>query len=184
MLEIRKKIVSGIMIVTFSIILGNCATDKQFKKLEKDWYKIKEKASYVSADYEELYGFWVNFEYNEDDSFAAIVIYNPDGTWINYTNESSRTPDWRGRYIITEKTFDDNGNIWYEFSVILDSWPPSLGNISPSIGQGRIKISNDLKTLKYYFPENMNRDLIERIVESLSIKIDPQDPYIRIYYRL
>jgi hypothetical protein len=182
-MKTRKLIVFGIVIVTFSIIVGNCATDKQFKKLEKDWYKIKEKTTYVSGDYEELYGYWVNLEYNEDDSFAAIMIYNPDGTWVNYLNESSRTPDWRGRYIITDKRFDDDGNIWYETRDIVDIWPPSLGNISPGIAQGRIKISNDLKTLKYYFPEDMKLDLIKSIVEDLPLKFDPQDPYISIFYR-
>jgi hypothetical protein len=111
------------------------------------------------------------------------VIYNFDGTWVNYLNESSRTPDTRGRYIITNKRFDDGGNIWYEYSFIPDSWNPSLGNISPSIEQGRIKISNDLHTLKHYFPENMNRDLIKRIVKYWPIKFDPQDPYISIFYR-
>jgi hypothetical protein len=50
MFKTRKPIVFGIMIVTFSIIVGNCATEKQINKLEKDWYKIKEKTTYVTAD--------------------------------------------------------------------------------------------------------------------------------------
>ena len=87
-----------ILILAALIVAGSCATGKK---------------AYVATDDEELYGTWVNQDYEE--SYAAKIVVKPDGTWDEYTLSNSNSPFAVTEYAITDKWTDSEGNIWYKF---------------------------------------------------------------------
>ena len=60
-----------------------------------------EESAYVPKKNEELYGTWVNEEYNSM-IINARWDWGSDGTWASYPNTSGE-PNWKGKYSITEK---------------------------------------------------------------------------------
>lgn len=64
-------------------------------------------------DSEQLYGIWVNTDYNTNLGLPAKRIFNTDGTWAKY--ERIDSPIWySGRFTITDKWPDRKGNTWYK----------------------------------------------------------------------
>lgn len=62
---------------------------------------------------EELYGTWVNTDYNTVSGVAAKRIFTPDGTWAKY--KTVDTEVWEsGTFTVTHKWRDHEGNIWYK----------------------------------------------------------------------
>ena len=87
-----------ILVLAVLIIVESCATSKK---------------AYIPQDNEELYGTWVNPEYNEPLNRAAKVIMYSDGTMKGYFTESDEIRLWVSLYKLTSKWSDDEGNIWY-----------------------------------------------------------------------
>jgi len=118
-----------ILLLAILIISGSCATEKK---------------AYVAKENEELYGNWVNSEYN--DSFhRARHIINADGTIQLYSTDISTRVAEEGEYIITEKWYDSLGNIWYK-AIVTGHVMGSIKRTTPVYVL--VKISNSGKTLE------------------------------------
>ena len=117
---------------------------------------------------EELYGTWVNSDYNATAEKAKLIV-DPDpgirddanGTVIMYVRESDELPYERYSFRIEEDWNDNEGNIWYK--------------IEPFVVMSNYelwKISNSGDTLEFVFATQNYPD-----------KIDPNHANYRIYYR-
>jgi hypothetical protein len=93
---------------------------------------------YVPKENEELYGIWVNQEYNTT-TVHARWDWNSDGTWASYPKTTGE-PNWEGPYSITEKWTDAEGNVWYKVKWE-DKWLALKGF-------GLIKISDSGNTIE------------------------------------
>jgi hypothetical protein len=117
---------------------------------------------------EELYGTWVNSDYNRSAEIAKFIV-DPDpgirddanGTIIVYIRESDEQASWRSSFRIEEKWNDDEGNIWYKIE--------DLGHTKY---YHLWKISNSGNILEYLFSNHNYPD-----------EIDPNNQNYRIYYR-
>ena len=106
-----------ILILAVLVIAGSCATN-QMKHISKDY---------------EIYGTWVNPEYNE--TFAeAKLAFSPDGKLRGYGKDIS-TDYEKAEFIITNKWVDSKGIVWYtyRFKMLYGSiWTYVLVKISDS----------------------------------------------------
>ena len=117
---------------------------------------------------EELYGTWVNFDYNASaENAKRIIISDPgirdeaNGTIFFYTREYDEQPEGGITFRIEEKWKGDEGNIWYKIEpfgmmVIYELW----------------KISDSGDTLE-----------IASTRQNYPDEIDPNHVNYRIYYR-
>lgn len=71
--------------------------------------------SYVSKEDEELYGTWVNEDYNSSPR-SAIHEFKADGTWIQYRKTTDKIPYEDGTYTITDKWTESNGDVCYKIT--------------------------------------------------------------------
>ena len=124
-----------------------------------------EEKAYVPKDNEELYGTWVNPDYNTE-TFAAKTLLNPDGTILYYWKEESTVVATRGNFSITDKWSDSEGNVWYKTTY---TW--KMGGYSES-GYELARISNSGKTYEsvYSHPECPK-------------ELSPKHPSYMIYHR-
>jgi hypothetical protein len=148
-MKIRTLICILILVLSVLIIAGSCATGKK---------------AYVAQENEELYGTWVNPEY--DDTTAGqpgrVVIKN--GTYeIFALTDISR---WliRGEYTITDKWADSEGNVWYNYMVTKLWYQTGATRTDPLYGLA--KISNSGKTLERAYsgidyPQELNPEALE-----------------------
>jgi hypothetical protein len=67
----------------------------------------------ISLD--DIYGTWVNSDYNEKAQSAKIVS-NPDGTELLYSKETDTEPAWTSESTITDYWYDEEGNLWVKYS--------------------------------------------------------------------
>jgi hypothetical protein len=116
---------------------------------------------YFATDEEELYGTWINLYYGTNP--PQKLVYNPNGTGWGATNANSKLPDWKIRYLITDRWKDSQGNIMYRIH-----WIGSLGDGGYSL----CRISKSGKTLEYI---NSHTDYPK--------KIDSKSSYYRKYNR-
>ena len=65
----------------------------------------------VAEESEEFCGTWVNSNYNTT-FIHAKVIFNRYGTWSAYLMDSDPDPSQYGKFTITDKWTDPDGNIW------------------------------------------------------------------------
>ncbi len=73
--------------------------------------------------FEELYGTWVNTDYNAVSGVAAKKTFAPDETWANYKRIDTNV--WQsGKFTITHRWRDHEGNIWYKLVAL----HPRTGN--------------------------------------------------------
>ena len=86
------------IILVVIIIAGSCATGKK---------------AYIAQEDEELYGTWVNPDYDNTDYPAKLVV-KPDGTMDEYSLSHSDRPFAVLEYVITDKWTDSEGTIWYK----------------------------------------------------------------------
>ena len=93
---------------------------------------------YFAKDQEELYGTWVNMKYGSN--FPQKIIYKPVGTFNCFKDANSKTPCDSGRYLVTGKWSDSEGNIFYKSNWVGD-WGEQAYQIT--------KISNSGKTLEF-----------------------------------
>ena len=115
---------------------------------------IAEKWAYFAKDQEEFYGTWVNMDYF--GSIPQKIIYRPVGTFNCFRDANSKVPENVGRYLITGKWSDSEGNIFYKSNWVGD-WGEEAYQVS--------KISNSGKTLEFVLsydepPRNINPDNI------------------------
>ena len=72
-----------------------------------------DKKTYVAKENEELYGSWVNEDYNGSSRYA-IFEWKADGTFIVHRKTTDEIPFEDGTYTITDKWTESNGDIWYK----------------------------------------------------------------------
>ena len=72
-----------------------------------------DKKAYVAKENEELYGTWVNEEYNNSPR-SAIWEYKADGTWVIYRKTTDKISYEDGTYTITDKWTEGNGDVCYK----------------------------------------------------------------------
>ena len=70
-----------------------------------------EKPAYISKEYE-IYGTWINPEYNNTGSFAKVVLH-PNGKAELYNVDNDTRISLYAEFVITNKWTDSDGNIWY-----------------------------------------------------------------------
>ena len=99
---------------------------------------VAEEKAYVPTQDEELFGTWVNPDYNTESEPAKTVL-NPDGTSLSYGTEDS-TLGRPGKFSITDKWSDSEGNVWYKYSYTF-----KMGGYSETRYQ-LVRISNSGKT--------------------------------------
>ena len=95
-----KSLVAVVLAVAFLIFTGNV---------------FAEEKTYVPKDNEEIYGTWVNEEYDLAESSVsrhARWDIKSDGTWASYDKSDNTTPTWSGTYSIVKKWID-KGDVWY-----------------------------------------------------------------------
>ena len=69
---------------------------------------------YIMQDNEELYGTWINPDYDETFNDGKI-IHEPDGVLRAYDSATSKKDAWNAKYTITDRWVDVEGNIWYKW---------------------------------------------------------------------
>ena len=140
-----------IIVITVLIIAGSFATGQ-------DAYMVKED--------EELFGTWINTEYDETLLMSKVVI-EPDGSWDEYKMSSGDEKYFKCEYTVKEKWTDSDGNTLYKI-------------IIKSIGSDYVP---------YYVISKINKtgDVYEDLVSNLDMpeEFDPDDMLLhyRIYYR-
>ena len=99
-MKTRPLVSIMILVVVVLIIGGSCATGKK---------------AYVAQDDEELYGTWVNPEYENSKVYTAPkIVVKPDGTFDEYALINSDRVVSVLEYTITDKWTDSEGNTWYK----------------------------------------------------------------------
>jgi hypothetical protein len=118
--------------------------------------------AYVVKEDEELFGTWINTDYDKMNKDAKIVI-KPAGK-AEYYNASTDSDAVQGEYVITDKWVDSEGNIWYKMRGEIPLYMIRYYSL--------YKISNSGKTLQCIFN---NRDY--------PTEIAPEDTRYSIFYR-
>lgn len=70
--------------------------------------------AYIPEDNEELYGTWINMEYH---AFPHPKVTNFPGELAIFGSVKSEKANETGKYTITDKWTDSEGNIWYKTEV-------------------------------------------------------------------
>ena len=119
------------------------------------------KKAYIAKEDEELYGIWINTDYN-DSQHPAKFIFKPDGTYEGYAKTDGTHSYYHGEYIITDKWTDSEGNIWYKvFFPIL--WVGSSKDTEPLYYLSKIdKSGNILETVRsgIDYPTELGPDVL------------------------
>jgi len=97
-MKTRSLVSILILVLALLIIAGSCATGKK---------------AYIAKEDEELFGTWVNPDYDASWIYAKIVI-KPDGIWEEYSLTYSDRPIYKGEYTITDKWTDSDGYTFYK----------------------------------------------------------------------
>ena len=150
-MKTRTLVSISILVLAVLIIVGSCATGKK---------------TYVAKEDEELYGTWVNPDYNYSVTASAKFVVHPNGKMEMYSVDTYSTPKKHAEFVITNRWNDTQGNIWYTIN---------FKNIESKYwNYWLIKISNSEKALELNDSPNDHPDII-----------DPNDRYSRygIYYR-
>ena len=127
---------------------------------------VTQKKAYVPKENEELYGTWINPDYNYSVNASAKFIVYSNGKMEMYSVDTYTTPKKQAEFAITNKWKDTQGNIWYTIN---------FKNLEAKYwNYWLIKISNSEKTLELNDNPNEYPD-----------KIDPNDRFSRygIYNR-
>ena len=96
----KTRMWASIMTLVLAVlIINSCATSKK---------------AYIPQDNEELYGTWVNPEYDEKGIMAKWVL-KPDGTFDAYSKSNSNRVFEVGTFSIAAKWSDSNGNVCYKY---------------------------------------------------------------------
>jgi hypothetical protein len=96
-----------LILILLLLLLGSCATDKM---------------AYISKDCE-IYVTWLVSNY-EKYHIVPKVSFHPNGMVNFYSSYTATEPNLHGSFVITNKWFDQKGNVWY--TIILT--PDFYGN--------------------------------------------------------
>jgi len=115
-----------VLIIAVSVIFGGCATGRK---------------AYIEQEDEELYGTWVNPEYNDTAAGQPGKMVIKNGTYeiFGLTNISR----WliRGEYSITDKWKDSEGNVWYNYMVTKLWYQTGVTRTYPLYGLAKIPVA-------------------------------------------
>ena len=120
-----------------------------------------EEREYVLQENEELYGRWVNLEYNEKPMWA-VIVFNKGGTYETYDTDYSKKPPYRGTFVTNEKWTDSKGNVWYKYYATgakSGIWKAGEGYWLAKISDSGQKMECVLSSIAY--PEKVEPDSLE-----------------------
>jgi hypothetical protein len=136
-----------ILVLSVLIIAGSCATGKK---------------AYVAKEDEELFGTWINTDYDEVQ-IAAKIIFDPNGVVRAYPTVSI-TKEWMiGKFTISDKWIDAEGNIWYKW-LRTEAKGMSMSDTSEHYYLGKISDSGRVLELNYSgydYPTEVNPDSLK-----------------------
>lgn len=72
--------------------------------------------SYMVKEDEELFGTWINTEYDETLLMSKVVI-EPDGSWDEYKMSFGDEKYFKCEYTVREKWTDSDGNTLYKIII-------------------------------------------------------------------
>ncbi len=150
-MKIRTFVSILILVLAVLIITGSCATGKK---------------AYVAKEDEELYGTWVNTDYDVEPKAPKLVL-KPDGTYNIYSMSNSDRIVSRGDFTIRDKWTDADGNIWYRY-VYTNYDAKSITDTKPLYALAKIDPTGN--TLERVFsgidyPHELGPDLIQYTYE-------------------
>ena len=99
-MKTKTFVLIAVMILAVLIIAGSCATGKK---------------AYVVQEDEELFGTWINPDYDEKMVQATKFIYEPDGVLRGFETANTTKETMTAKFTITDKWIDDEGIIWYKW---------------------------------------------------------------------
>ena len=116
-MKTSKFVLFLILVLAVLIIAGSCAPDKMAN---------------ISKDFE-IYGAWVNPDYNKTGVQAKVVIW-PNGKMDWYNRETDTLVVLPTVFAITNKWIDSEENIWYTLicKIGAEDWDYRLVKISDS----------------------------------------------------
>ncbi len=123
-MKTRTLVLILILVSAVLIIAGSCATEKM---------------TYISKEFE-IYGTWVNPDYNNTDRWSKIVFY-PDGIDHCYMEDTSTVVGLKEEFVITNKWIDSKGNYFYTMRFSPETDPYWVFCL--------LKISNSGRTLEW-----------------------------------
>jgi hypothetical protein len=129
------------------IVFGSCATGKRVYVVEED---------------KELFGTWINTDYDDSDKIAMFIL-EPDGSIQVYEVSTSTADPWNNTYKITEKWIDDEGNIWYTY-LDYDSTQGAISDLDPNYTIVKISDSGrvlELSFSSYDYPTELSPDSLK-----------------------
>ena len=147
--QTRKFVSLLILILAVMVIAGSGATEK--KRVKKS---------------EELLGTWVNEDYESRAIATATLVYQPDGTFEQYTDVLRTLLEVDGTFTIEDKWTDSEKNLVYKVK-----WSYKIGT-QEIIEFRLIKISDSGNTYEEVFDQR-----------KYPTEIDPIDGTYRIRYR-
>jgi hypothetical protein len=152
----RTFVLILIFVLSVLFIVGSCATKKGV---------VAEKEYYISKFDEELYGTWINEEYNSAAYKGKKRLYHW-GYYEDYRPADSEVVQYKGTIVIVDKWTDSEGNIWYKTYYRISG--------SSTIFHELDKISNNGNTWEYAYTS------VDFPSES---DLNPDNTRYRIYYR-
>jgi hypothetical protein len=69
----------------------------------------------ISID--DIYGTWVNSDYNEMAQFAKVII-SPERMGEGYKIETDSEPSWIWEITVADSWHDSDGNLWIKWSIV------------------------------------------------------------------
>jgi hypothetical protein len=130
-MKTKMLISTLILILAVLIIAGSCATKKEV---------VKKKEFYFPKYNEELYGTWINKEYDSAEYPGKFRIYLWGYFETFHPFDSEKTQE-KGTFTIVKKWTDQEGNIWYNTYVQYSGSTRLYYNLE--------KISNNGNTWEY-----------------------------------
>ena len=138
-----------ILVLSVMVIAGSCATEKKTVKRS-----------------EELLGAWVNEDYESRAVPAATLVYQPDGTFEQYTDVLRTLIEVDGIFTIEEKWTDSEKNIFYKVK-----WSYKIGT----------QENSEFHLIKISDSENTYEEVFEQ--RKYPTEIDPINATYRIRFR-
>ena len=120
------------------------------------------KNTYVAKNKEELYGTWINPDY-EEKAKPGKLTYDHNDVVRSYNTITSTKERWNWKFVITDKWIDDKGNIWYRW-LITEAKFGAIYDTEKQFYSG--KISDSGKVLEYSYstynyPVEVNPDSLK-----------------------
>jgi hypothetical protein len=89
---------SFFIVCIFNLLIGGCATEKD---------------AYIPTSSEELFGEWINPDYQDDSGRNEKMVFYPNGVLLQYIRAEHDVPKTIASILILDKWTDEKGNIFY-----------------------------------------------------------------------